>query len=396
MFKAPKYQWLLTIALLAACIGIAKQYEVDVTTIYAVASIKDVAESYVQQGNHAGRFFYGPFSLSLIRPLGVFSFVQTKWIWIALQTLCFFTLFHFLYRLYPEIKKSFLFWILTFIFLINPIHNNFQSNNIQLMLMAVMVFAEGLSEGNRRQQFFSGFLLSLIASIKIFPAFICLFYFLSKRKSVVLGLLAGGIFALVSPFLFFGVDTTFRLYRDFVTNVSSYQADNELTRHDILSLASTITTWTEGKVFYGKEWLSTFLFVTFSSSYFLVVWLARKSKSVQRDLWAIGLLLMGVLTPSARVHFWVFAIPAFCQALQNLGVEKVFRSTKGGLLLLSLFLIAFTTQAIWGKNLNDHLEYLRVPIVGLFLLCTVLAAQTVEKLQFQTLISEENSPFPVS
>ncbi len=376
MHKIPKYQWVLIFALLAACIGIAKQYEVDYKTVYAVAIVKNVQESYQQQNTyHAGRYFYGPFSLLLIRPFGLFSYEVSKWLWIALQTFCFFVFFNFLYKFYPSLKKSFPFWLLTFIFLINPVHGNFQSNNIQLMLMAVFLYAEQLSRGDDKQQFFAGFLLSLIASIKIFPAFICLFYLLTKRKPVILGLVSGALFALLAPIVAYGWDTNVRFFHDFVANVSTYEADNELTRPDILSLASMVATYTENKVFLGKQYLATALFVGISSLFFITVLICRKLRDTHIALWSMGMILMALLTPSARVHFWVFCVPAFCETAKKIDANKSYFKAEGLALFLSLFMVAFTTESIVGKTLNDYFEYIRIPILGLFVLVFLLMLQ---------------------
>lgn len=375
MSKVPKYQWLLLLVLLGACIGIAKQYEVDIKTVYAVASVKNVAESYVQQGNDAGRYFYGPFSLILLRPLGFLSFVQAKWVWIGLQVFCFFVFFHFLYRFFPEIKESFVLWLLVFIFAINPVHNNFQSNNIQLMLMAALMYAEVLSEEEGKKPFFAGVIVSLLASIKIFPAFIGLYYFLTKQKAVKAGLIAGALFALLSPFFFFGIETTLRFYHDFRVNVSSYQADNELSRPDILSLASWVNTLTANQIFFGKESLATALFIGISLLFFLVAWAVKENKAVSFSVWALGLLLMAVLTPSARVHFWVFAVPAFAVLALNFVQKKQWDQPKGILFLLSLGMMCLTTQAILGKEWNDSLEQIRIPLLGLFILGGILLGE---------------------
>lgn len=373
MGKIPKYQYFLTFILLVACVAIAHQYEVDFKTVYAVATVQNVAESYVQQPTYnAGRFFYGPFSLLLIRPFGLFSYETARWLWIALQTFCFVVFFNFLYRFYPELKTSFPFWLLAFIFLINPVHGNFQSNNIQLMLMAAFMYAEALSHRSEKSQFFSGFIISLLASIKIFPAFIGLFYLLTKKKPTLFGLFSGALFAILLPIAAFGWDTNVRFFHDFITNVSTYEADNELTRPDILSLASMVATYTEGKVFIGKQYLASALFVALSSLFFLVVFLARKARELQYPLWVLGMLLMSLLTPSARVHFWVFGVPAFCEVIKRIELEGGYKRVKGIVLILSLFMIAFTTETVIGKPLNDYMEYLRVPMIGLFLVALIL------------------------
>ena len=378
--KIPKYQWVLTIALLAACIGIAKQYEVDFKTVYAVAIVENVQESYVQQPTyHAGRYFYGPFSLILIRPFGLFSYEVSRWIWIALQTFCFFVFFRFLYRFYPDLKKSFVFWILSFIFLINPVHGNFQSNNIQLMLMAALMFAESLSTQTKQHRFFAGFIVSLIASIKIFPAFIGLYYLITKKKEVSYGLFGGALFALAMPVFFYGWDTNVRFFHDFIANVSTYEADNELTRPDILSLASMVTTYTDGVVFVGKQYLASVLFIAISLLFFAIAYVLRKTDEVSTSVWALGMMLMAILTPSARVHFWVFCVPAFCEVASQFDRKSLFTRWEGYLLVLSLLMVSFTTESIIGKNLNDYCEYLRVPLVGLFLLSGLLLRRISRK-----------------
>ena len=86
-------------------------------------------------------------------------------------------------------------WILVWIVAINPIHNNFQSNNIQLMLACVLLLAEILAQKkNPALQTLGGSLCSLAAAIKVFPLFIAVYYLLVKPRPVRLGVILGLVF----------------------------------------------------------------------------------------------------------------------------------------------------------------------------------------------------------
>ncbi len=84
-----KVKWFLIIALLIPCWVIGIKYEIDLVVLHATAQFlnNDFTRVYMQNGD-LGRYFYGPFSLILIKPLGYLSFPVVKYFWLCLQTVC--------------------------------------------------------------------------------------------------------------------------------------------------------------------------------------------------------------------------------------------------------------------------------------------------------------------
>lgn len=381
-----KTQLFLLVALLIPCWVIAIQYNVDLVNLFAAAGFThtDLSRVYAYNGN-LGRYFYGPFSLVLISPLAHLSFNSVKAFWLVLQTLSYLILWVSLSRLYPVLKeKGFFFsWLIVWIFSINPIHNNFQSNNIQLMLMAVLLIAELKSrEESRAAQILSGVLVMMAAAVKVFPIFIAVFYFLVKPKNVKAGIVLGGLLTFALPFVFFGFSNGEMLYREFVTNLGTYSHENNLTKvPDILCLPSLITRLlSPADSIPTKEVESIAKGATVLISALFFLWATLKSlkgefKDARYSLhaYAMALALMAFLNPSSRPHYFIFYVPAFCSALEGIYLNQNLKRIGWALMGVSIILVAFTTDFFTGKGLNDTLEFKNIPTVGLLLACLTLA-----------------------
>lgn len=361
--------------LLIPCWIIAAKYDIDLVNLYAAQGFaqSDPSRIYAYNGD-LGRYFYGPFSLVVFGPLAWLDFGTVKAIWIGLQTLSYLGFWYLLYRLYPALldRKAWLGWLAVFILAINPIHNNFQSNNIQLMLGVMILFAEWWSGSHSsKKQFLAGAVLSFAAAIKVFPLFICAFYLLTKPTRVRQGVLAGGLFTLLVPIIPFGFFTSVVLFQDFVANLGTYNVENSFTRvPDILCLPSLLARVFSGLSPQALSLVTRGAILAVSGAFFLWVLQLRKlsewnSSRLGIHVWALALTLMTFLNPSTRPHYFLFYIPAVASlAEMALSLSSIYRRWVLGFLTMGILFIAFTAQGVTGKDLNDWLEATNFPTYG--------------------------------
>jgi|GEM_PF-880109 len=362
------------IALLVPCWIIASHLNVDLVVLYETLqrALREPHTAYSVK--EFGRFFYGPVSLVLFRPLSFVSFSTASWIWIGAQTIAFVGFWWSLSRLYPFLREPETRWsfLLVLMVSINPIHNNFQSGNIQLMIAAVLFTAECLTRSKKPgPPFLGGLLCALVSAIKVFPLFVALFYFLCKTNPVRKGLIAGFALSALIPFLFFGFPDGLALFQGFFKNLTAYHVDNPLIKiPDILCLPSFMV-----RLFGHDHWLvqatvASLALAFFSSAFFYARKLNTDSSRERTHLFALALAFMTFLNSSTRPHYFIFYVPAFCSIVEIL--RKEHSAVVQGLLALSTLLIAFTVEGVVGKSLNDRLESLSIPTVGMLFLCGTL------------------------
>jgi len=77
---------------------------------------------------------------------------------------------------------------------------------------------------------------------------------------------------------------------------------------------------------------------------------------------------MVFLTPSTRPHYFIFYVPAFI-SLAEIAREHMDRVFLWASLFVAVLLIAFTAEGVVGKSFNDFLEGLKVPVMGMAILC---------------------------
>jgi hypothetical protein len=377
----------LLFALLVPCWVIAARYDIDLVVLHFTTGLvrdHNYAAVYAQNGS-LGRYFYGPFSLILFNPFAYLPYVVVKWIWIVFQTISFVLFWRFLVRLYPflDTPTARWSWVLVFIVAINPIHNNFQSNNIQLMLAAVLLGAELLTRVRAPlPQAAGGVLVMIAAGVKVFPIFIATFYLLGKSRPVRYGIYLGTVLVLGLPFLYFGKADALLLYQGFFRNLTTYNTENSLAKvPDILCLPSLLTRWFSVETFYpeiGPKVIKGVI-VALSFLFFFFAWKKQKAlppAEASREsihLWALAMALMALFNPSTRPHYFIFYVPAFCSLLEMAKVQVMTRWFLVGSVISATLLIAFTAEGVVGKTINDQLEAWSVPTVGMIILCIALA-----------------------
>lgn len=379
------YQWFLLAALLAAAVAIAVRFEVDFTVIYGAAALSRVDPSHIYGlpvgGATGGRFFYGPFSFFLIQPLALVSFPVAKWIWIGLQTLAYAVFWAFLFAHFEVLKKRQLAWLWVFVAAINPVHLNFQSNNIQLMLLAALMVAEILSK--RKEWWWQGLaggLVAAVSCIKLYPLFIAVYFWLVKKRMVRVGLVLGFITALCVPFLQFGIGKGLALYQGFLHSLASYHKDNSLIESfNIQCLPSLLARLLPRYIVEGRSFAAIVLAAvgSIAFAYYRFVYLhvdrARKDEKFETHLWSCALALMVFLNPSSFGHYLVFFIPAICSLIEILEVaeNREWFPTLG--LVVGTALMAFVVDGVLGKPLSNQLQRDCLPTVGLIAICLALS-----------------------
>lgn len=359
-----RYEIALLGILLITCWVIAWKFEVDIKTLFHVAQLAAegrTAEIYLAEPG-IGRFFYGPLTAVFLAPLGFFSFATAKLLWVGVQTLSFVLVFWALYYLFPVFRSSRRWpFFLMLSFAINPVHNNFQSNNIQLFLLAVLAVSEIASRSSKRSwRIGAGVAVAFAAAVKVFPGFIAAYYLFRRSRETRWGIGWGVLLALALPFACFGISGGRELYEGFLSNLRTYDADNSLTRvPDILCLPSLLARWG----------LSDSASKAISLGFALVFlgWAVGKENGRTLEFWSLSLLVMALANPSTRVHYFVFYLPAFCVLLQSYFQGFPSKETLA-YIVGSLLLLAFTVEGVVGKSLNNQMEFLSLPTWGAILL----------------------------
>lgn len=367
--------FLLLFILLIPCWGIALKPGGDLGVYYQ-------ASEWLQKGwvanlysNNAeiGNFFYGPFGLALLKPLSLLTFSGANLLWLLFQTLSYFGFWFFLFKIFPELlspwKKGL--FLLVWLVSIKPIHASFQSHNVQLIFAAILVASEwGSRSENRFQKWLSGIAVAVVASIKIYPAFIALYYFLKRPKEVKIGLLLGGLISFLIPLGVFGFSTGLSLPKQFIQNLLHYHQVYDLAKDTVsLSLPSLLATYLP------KTWVDhgaiSLVVGCISLVFFTGAFLSRNRISPidERHSWAFLWAMMGLLNSTTRPDYFIYFVPAFASLpllIEKKDTKKVYYFG----LTLSVLLIAFITEWVLGsRDLTHHLESLRVPVLGVLLLC---------------------------
>lgn len=333
-----------------------------------------------------GRFYYTPLILIAFQWMGNLSIATNHVLWLCFHTASFLIFWICLNRLYPTLFKGdpWWGWIVVWILSINPIHANFQCQNISLPLMAILLFCEVLrNQKSLAAQWAGGALWALVAPVKLFTLFMACFYFLVANQAMRRGILTGLFVSLVLPLVFFGPDNGLLLYKRFYLSLITYHGTYPLgERPELLSLPSLLTKWCDLFV-PSTHILPVVTFFTWGLGilFFLFAWKkhGNRSPEFQRHLWALSVSLMVLLNSTSRPDYFIFYVPALCSLV------TVSRSAKYDLLLsvgilVSLLLIAFTSEWVVGsKAFNNQLESWRVPVVGMVFLCALLASTLTAK-----------------
>ena len=367
-------------SLLLSGVVIAFRFNVDFAVLYRVA--KEIGLSTLQVYEPTvgePGFFYGPVSLVLIRPLALLSYAEGHLLWIALQSVIFVLFWWLLRRQFSFLGSASLWaWLVVWGASINGIHNSFQSGNIQLMLAVILLAAEDLAKGSKRRQVWGGILLACAAAVKVYPAFMIVFYFLLGSRRMIGGIFIGLLACVLFPTLFFGGLDSWNLHVAFFRNLFIYHQGNSFGAiPDILCLPSLIHRITDGWVNAAVVTpLTVGILSAVSLAYYLTVYKNRLQLGLRKPLWSLGLALMILVNPSTRVHYFVLLVPAVA-SLVELWIEGHRSKIATYVTAIALVLVCLTTEEIVGKTLNNFLEYRGFPTWGILMLCLVLAVTCI-------------------
>ncbi len=370
-----KLPFILLFILLIPCWGISWKPGGDLG-VYYKASLwlqKGWVTKLYSDNAEIGNFFYGPFGLSLLKPLALLSFSNANILWLILQTVSYLFFWRFLFKIFPELLSPQRTWLFLLVWLVSikPIHASFQSHNVQLIFAALLAGAEWGSRSSKRStKLISGALVTLVASIKIYPSFIAIYYLIKRKTSVKAGLLLGGIISLVIPVIIFGFSTGVSLPGQFIHNALNYHHVYDLAKDTVsLSFPSLLATWLP------QSWINhgAISLMTGISSLLFFIWIALTASKVspheERNFWAFLWAMMGLLNSTTRPDYFIYFVPAFTSLPLLIEI-----ASKKGLyqigLVISVALISFITEWTLGsRDLTHHLESLRVPVIGILLLC---------------------------
>jgi len=349
-----KIKTLLSFALVVACWGIAWGVGIDFYVYHhaGTLALQDPNLIYSTPARTGGYFYYGPVFLIATLPLGLLSFKLAKIVWIICLTLLLYAIVRGLNLVFPQLKNSFGSWLVLFVFSIASIHSGFQSLNIQIILFAMLLYAELWVDSKEfKWQWLSGVLVGLASMIKVFPLFIFVFYFIKKNNTVRLGLLSGIVLGFLLPMVFFGVDGL-NLWKSFFYNLFHYESRNSQIQYSyMLSLPALIRrygyylAWNPGTV----KAVTYSVILILSSLFF---WRSYKSQDTRKN-WALGLALMVLINPTSMPHYFIFFLP-----LVGFLIEKNQHATRLFTYAFATFwiLVCFTTDAFVGRTANTFLE----------------------------------------
>jgi hypothetical protein len=377
------YQWGLLFVLWICAVVIAIRYEVDFTVMYRVSRLVLSDVSQVYGTSHGPGFYYGPVTFVFTAPLALLSFPAAKFVWIVLQTIAFSVFWIFLHKKFEVIRRNQWAWIWVFAVSINPVHLNFQSNNIQLMLLAILMVAQTLS--NRPEsawQFLSGVLVAGTGAVKLYPLFMVVYFALVKTNQVRLGLLAGFLLAIGIPFAQFGIGDALTLYEGFLSSLGRYHSENSLIESfNIQCLPSVLARVLPLEISTGKAFAPLVIAcigLVSAIFYFLVFQkreVARRDERYEKYLWSFGLALMVFLNPSSFGHYLVFFVPAVASLVEICEKRESRNWIATGGLIVGSVLMALVVDGIIGKPLSHALQRLCVPSIGLTAICLALYAE---------------------
>jgi hypothetical protein len=380
--KAANWKIFFLFALLVPCWVIAYHGLGDLPMYYAVAGYNAQGELSKIYGDNAGvgHFFYAPLSLVLFGWMPFFSYPVVKVLWTLINTGAYVLFWAGLFRLFPLLQRKEVIWpfLLVWIVSIKPLHAGFQSHNVQIILAAGFVWAEIFSRAETKaKRVISGALVALMGMVKVFPLFIAGYYFLFRSREVRWGVAGGFVLGLLLCALFLGPESTLTLHQTFLNNLALFHNFAPLTQDAVtLSLASLCATWLSPVLGMSTALLiNKILSLCLVGGFLFFVWGRRheRSQRYQISLWALALAVMTVVNSSTRPDYFVFFVPAFA-ALAEMGAAKIWARISPWGVFVSFALIALISEWVLGGNrdLGHKLELLRLPVVGMLVLCATL------------------------
>ncbi len=313
---------------------------------------------------------YSPFAAIVFQPLAFTDLKTAQKIWCffnaVLLIFSFYLSWLILKYYYPSINFSNEILFLTLIATARPILNNAMQANINLYLYFLMILSAWLSV-IKKQQLLAGLPLALAASIKIVPLSLIGFFLFTKRFKALFSSVSITVILSAIPFLYFGTDETFQLFKDWTTiladknhdpyfkwtNQSSYVVWLHILNND--DIASIIH--------------KLHVFIAFPIFLYLVY---KNNEALILSFCFIAILLV---SPVVRIEYYVMLILPFFVIHQELFLnsDKLWRTLFWLRFVFSYFLGKF----LIGKYAAEMISYYGqmywglVILIILFILCAI-------------------------
>jgi len=327
-----------------------------------------------------GPFWYPPFFAYVFSIFGLFSGKTAQLLWGIINVF-------FAGGLYFQIKKIFFagrepslkFWTLLILSSLYPILSNFQTGNIHIMLLFMMLLFFRFFK--YQKNFYSSLFLSMAALFKVTPFILYSYIIFKKRWEIALFVPLCGMAIILIPGIFIGFEKNFSLHKTFIEFLPLYDQVVDLSRETIQSLAALslryfshvrdrylevniLTLPRETSLFISKI-ISVLIVIP---SAFLFIKNYNKDFEYKLDIeFSIMLVALSLLTPSAFIHTLVFLIPAYASI-----ILYFYKGGKSSFLkaatLTGWALITFSPDFFLGNRLNNLVESLSIPVLGIILI----------------------------
>lgn len=323
-----------------------------------------------------GPHWYPPFSAYVFPVFAIFSPLVAQLVWCFLNLL-------FLIGAFFQIKAIYFknssppkfFYPLLLLATIYPLLSNFQTGNSHMMLLFLMLLTYRFFKENKLLK--GAFFLSFAVLWKM-TSTILLPYFIFKRQwRFVLYIFAITIVLGLIPGLFVGFKKNFQLYLDYMAFLKYFDISVDNARETIQSItAMCLRYFTEVRG--GLQKVNVFNFsrdeafiiakifsvlLVIPTAFYFIKNYFRQFETKWDIEFAIMLVALVLLTPSAWMHTYLYLVPAWASLILYFmkgGTNKLLFVTS----ILGWAFITLSPDFFWGKELNDFIECLSIPTIG--------------------------------
>ncbi len=171
---------------------------------------------------------YSPFAAIIFKPLSLVKLETSQALWCFFNAISFILAFWLSWKILVhyigEQKYQNEIFLLTLIAIARPVLNNAMQANINMYLYLLMIISVYLSVIKNRV-YLASIPLAFAAAIKIVPLSLIGFYLFSKRFKTFISTILFTIALSTIPFLYFGVDETIQLFKNWATILADKNHD---------------------------------------------------------------------------------------------------------------------------------------------------------------------------
>ncbi len=370
---------------------IAKNFNQSLKDQTGIALKKDIEPTDSLYQWDPRPFRYAPVIAYIFMPFAAFPYLWGKTLWFVFNFLLLITSFILIYRhfKFSDDKKTFWFFILLFLIELRPISLDIKNLQVNFIILFCTV---GFLYFRKGRENLAALLLALAVGFKIFPIFLLVFLLVEKEYRLLSKVIAAGAFLLILPILTYRLD----LFNEYLTffkflndgrnypfpasanfahpNLDSLVVRFLMDRPYHLEYKTNILSLAPMSVFYI---LLVLKITILSGIIFIHRHLKKLVKGDNRELyyWGIFGLYLNfslIINPEAFKHGMVaMTIPWVAIGLLWLKNKKLILKEKV-LLGVSLFLLVFTSHAIWGEFQRSILGRIGQDFWGIILMSVLL------------------------